>query len=51
MQLRTSPPPPLLPAHLGDEAPIVGAAEEAIGAVLTEDGIAHWTDSRIPLAI
>jgi predicted NBD/HSP70 family sugar kinase len=45
MQQRTSPPPPLVPAHFGDDAPLIGAAEEAINAVLTDAGITRWTEA------
>jgi predicted NBD/HSP70 family sugar kinase len=34
MQFRASPPPPLVPAHFGDDGPLVGAAEDGFSAVL-----------------
>jgi predicted NBD/HSP70 family sugar kinase len=41
-----APAPPLIPARLGDEAPLVGAAEEAFSWALSDDGIGHWTAGR-----
>jgi hypothetical protein len=44
--LRTSPAPPVVPAHFGDDAPLVGAAEEAVRALLSDDGISRWTAAK-----
>jgi predicted NBD/HSP70 family sugar kinase len=46
MHFRASAPPPLVPARLGDDAPLIGAAEEAFSAVLTDHGLQSWTSSR-----
>jgi predicted NBD/HSP70 family sugar kinase len=43
MAFRVSPPPPLIPAHLAEEAPLVGAAEEAFSRMLTDEGLKRWT--------
>jgi predicted NBD/HSP70 family sugar kinase len=42
-----APAPPLIPARLGDEAPLVGAAEEAFSRALSDEGLGHWTASRV----
>lgn len=42
MRFRTSPPPPLLPARLGDEGPMIGAAEEAFATILTDSALRSW---------
>ena len=42
MAFRVSP-PPLIPAHLAEEAPLVGAAEEAFSRMLTDEGLKRWT--------
>jgi predicted NBD/HSP70 family sugar kinase len=49
MRFRASPPPRLLPARLGDEAPLTGAAEDAFAAVLTDEGLRAWA-ARQPSA-
>ncbi len=46
MQFRRASPPPLLPAHFGDDAPLVGAIEEAFSAVLTDEGLRAWSSVR-----
>jgi predicted NBD/HSP70 family sugar kinase len=43
MHFRLSAPPPLVPAHFGDDAPLVGATEEAFSAFLTEEGLRSWS--------
>jgi predicted NBD/HSP70 family sugar kinase len=48
MQFRRTSPPPLLPAHFGSDAPLVGAIEEAFSAVLTDEGLRAWSSSRWP---
>jgi predicted NBD/HSP70 family sugar kinase len=45
MRFRAVKPPPLVPAHFGDDAPLVGAAEEAFSSVLTDDGLRAWSSS------
>jgi len=45
MAFRVSPPPPLIPAHLGDGAPLVGAAEQAFSRMLTDEGLRRWSAS------
>jgi predicted NBD/HSP70 family sugar kinase len=44
MQFRPTPPPPLVEARLGAEAPLVGAAEDAFAAVLTDAGLRAWSE-------
>ena len=46
MHFRLSAPPPLVPAHFGDDAPLVGATEEAFSAFLTEGGMRSWSPRR-----
>ena len=41
MSFRT-PAPPVIPARLGDEAPLVGAAENAFSLALSEEGLKNW---------
>jgi predicted NBD/HSP70 family sugar kinase len=48
MQFRRASPPPLLPARFGDDAPLVGAIEEAFSAVLTDHGLRAWSSARPP---
>jgi predicted NBD/HSP70 family sugar kinase len=43
MAFRVSPPPGLIPAQFGAEAPLVGAAEEAFSRVLDDEGVQHWS--------
>jgi len=33
-------------AHFGDDAPLIGAIEEAFAAVLTDDGLRAWSSCR-----
>jgi hypothetical protein len=47
MQLRTSPPPLVVPGRFGDDAPIVGAVEEAFAAFLTDEGLARWSEQSL----
>jgi predicted NBD/HSP70 family sugar kinase len=46
MRFRASPPPALIPAHFGDDAPLIGAAEDAFAAVLTDEGLRAWTSRK-----
>jgi predicted NBD/HSP70 family sugar kinase len=46
MAFRVSPPPPLIPAQLGDGAPLVGAAEQAFSQMLTDEGLRRWSASN-----
>jgi predicted NBD/HSP70 family sugar kinase len=46
MGFRREDPPPLLPSALGPDAPLLGAAEAAFDMILTENGIASWTEDR-----
>lgn len=46
MGFRRDDPPPVLPSALGPDAPILGAAEAAWDMILTESGIAAWTEER-----
>jgi predicted NBD/HSP70 family sugar kinase len=45
MAFRVSP-PPLIPAQLGDGAPLVGAAEQAFSQMLTDEGLRRWSASH-----
>jgi predicted NBD/HSP70 family sugar kinase len=46
MQFRASRHPPLIAAQLTDDAPLVGAAEEALSSVLTDEGLRAWLSRR-----
>jgi hypothetical protein len=46
MHFRLSAPPPLVPAHFGDDGPLVGATEEAFSAFITEGGLRSWSPRR-----
>jgi predicted NBD/HSP70 family sugar kinase len=48
MQFRRASPPPLRPARFGDDAPLIGAIEEAFSAVLTDEGLHAWSSVRPP---
>ncbi len=43
MAFRTLPPPPLVPARLLADGPLLGAAEQCFDRVLTDEGLAAWT--------
>ena len=43
MTFRRASPPPLLPARFGDDAPLIGALDEAFSAVLTDEGLRAWS--------
>jgi predicted NBD/HSP70 family sugar kinase len=43
MAFRTLPPPPLVPARLVADGPLLGAAEQCFDRVLTDEGLAAWT--------
>jgi predicted NBD/HSP70 family sugar kinase len=44
MLFRRADPPALIPARFGDDGPLVGAIEEAFGAVLSDDGLRTWPE-------
>lgn len=46
MQFRASRHPPLIPAHFTDDAALVGAAEEALSSVLTDQGMSDWSSRK-----
>jgi predicted NBD/HSP70 family sugar kinase len=46
MQFRRPVAPPLVAASLGDDAPLIGAAEEAFSTVLSDDGLRAWASTR-----
>jgi predicted NBD/HSP70 family sugar kinase len=48
MQFRRASPPPVKPARFGDDAPLIGAIEEALSAVLTDEGLHAWSSARPP---
>lgn len=39
MAFRATPPPPVLPARLGTDGPLLGAADEAFARLLTDEGL------------
>jgi predicted NBD/HSP70 family sugar kinase len=48
MSFRRRVPPPLRPAALGTRGPLIGAAEVAFDAVLTERGLSDWAARSTP---
>jgi predicted NBD/HSP70 family sugar kinase len=46
MSFRRSAPPPLRPAVLGADGPLIGAAEIAFDAFLTERGLTEWSERQ-----
>ena len=42
MTFRPAPPPPLLPARLGTDGPLLGAADQAFSQLLTDQGLQAW---------
>jgi predicted NBD/HSP70 family sugar kinase len=42
MAFRATPPPPVLPARLGTDGPLLGAADEAFAHLLTDEGLQAW---------
>jgi len=42
MAFRATPPPPVLPARLGTDGPLLGAAAEAFARLLTDEGLQAW---------
>ena len=42
MAFRATPPPPVLPARLGPDGPLLGAADEAFARLLTDEGLQAW---------
>jgi hypothetical protein len=42
MAFRAAPPPPVLPAQLGTDGPLLGAADEAFAQLLTDEGLQAW---------
>ena len=46
MRFRRTEPAPLRASSLGDDGPLLGAAESAIDRILTEDLIAEWAEER-----
>jgi hypothetical protein len=46
MGFRRDDPPPVVPSALGPNAPLLGAAEAAWDVILSENGIAAWTEKR-----
>ncbi|HTU73844.1 MAG TPA: ROK family transcriptional regulator [Trebonia sp.] len=42
MAFRVVPPPPIAAARLGADGPLLGAADEAFGKVLTDEGLQAW---------
>ncbi|HEY3506301.1 MAG TPA: ROK family transcriptional regulator [Actinocatenispora sp.] len=48
MAFRRASPPPLLPASIGEQAPVLGAADVAFDAFLTDAGLAAWTGRQTP---
>lgn len=46
MAFRAAAPPPVVPGRFGDDAPVVGAADEGFATLLTDDGIRLWAERR-----
>jgi hypothetical protein len=46
MRFRRPTAPPLLPARFGDDGPLIGAAEEAFAAILTDEGLRSWSAAK-----
>jgi len=42
MAFRAAPAPPVLPARLGTDGPLLGAADEAFAQLLTDEGLQAW---------
>jgi predicted NBD/HSP70 family sugar kinase len=42
MAFRATPPPPVRPALLGTDGPLLGAADEAFARLLTDEGLQAW---------
>ena len=42
MAFRPTPPPPVRPARLGPDGPLLGAADEAFARLLTDEGLQAW---------
>jgi predicted NBD/HSP70 family sugar kinase len=42
MAFRAAPPPAVLPAQLGTDGPLLGAADEAFAELLTDEGLQAW---------
>ena len=47
MAFRATPPPPIVPARLGSDAPLLGAADEAFALLLTDEGLQAWTARQL----
>lgn len=46
MRFRRADPPPVVPAELGADGALLGAAESGFDEILTEDALARWADER-----
>jgi predicted NBD/HSP70 family sugar kinase len=42
MAFRVVPPPPIVPASLGADGPLLGAADEAFAKLITDEGLQAW---------
>ena len=42
MAFPATPSPPVLPARLGTNGPLLGAADEAFARLLTDEGLQAW---------
>jgi predicted NBD/HSP70 family sugar kinase len=42
MAFRATPPPPVRPARLGTDGPLLGAADDAFARLLTDEGLQAW---------
>ena len=47
MAFRAIPPPPIVPARLGSDAPLLGAADEAFALLLTDEGLQAWAARQL----
>ena len=47
MAFRAIQPPPIVPARLGSDAPLLGAADEAFALLLTDEGLQAWAARQL----
>jgi predicted NBD/HSP70 family sugar kinase len=47
MAFRVMPPPPIVPARLGADGPLLGAADEAFARLLTDEGLHAWAGREL----
>jgi hypothetical protein len=47
MAFRAIPPPPVVAARLGSDAPLLGAADDAFALLLTDEGLQAWAARQL----